>query len=100
MAIPNYMKPESPKRKSIKQEKRIAKKGFVTPSSGSYWPFKGDVAMENNYLVEAKRTDAKSMSVKEEWLKKIYNDAVTINKEPGIELEFEGYYIQGVVFKK
>jgi len=99
VAIPEYMKPESPKRKSIKQEKRLAKKGFRTPKSGAFWAFKGDV-LQDNYMIEAKRTDAMSMSVKEEWLEKVYNDAVIEGKEAGIELEFPGYYIQGVVIKK
>lgn len=99
MSLPKYFDPESPKRKSINQEKRIAKKGFRTPKSGSFWGLKGDVR-QGNYLIEAKRTDAKSMSVKEEWLEKVYNDAVTESKEAGIELEFPGYYIQGVVLKK
>jgi hypothetical protein len=99
MAMPEYMKPESPKRKSIKQEKRLAKKGFRTPKSGSFWAFQGDV-IQDDYMIEAKRTDSKSMSVKEEWLDKVYNDAVMVGKEAGVELEFPGYYIQGVVIKK
>ena len=99
MPLPNYFKPESSKRKSINQEKRVAKKGFRTPQSGAFWAFKGDV-IQDNYMIEAKRTDAKSMSVKEEWLEKVYNDAVIDSKEAGIELEFPGYYIQGVVIKK
>jgi hypothetical protein len=99
MPLPSYFNPESPKKKSIKQEKRIAKKGFRTPISGAFWGLKGDV-IQDNYMIEAKRTDAKSMSVKEEWLEKVYDDAVRESKEAGIELEFTGYILQGVVIKK
>jgi len=99
MPLPKYLNPESPKRKSINQEKRIAKKGFRTPKSGSFWELRGDIRQEN-YVIEAKRTDKKSMSVKEEWLEKIYNCAVMESKEAGIELEFSNYYIQGVVIRK
>ena len=81
------------------QEKRIAKKGFVTPSSGAYWAFRGDV-IQGDYMIEAKRTDKKSMSVKEEWLEKNYKDAVSSKREPGIELEFTNYYIQGIIIRK
>ena len=97
--LPKYLVEKTPKQKSLEQEKRIAKKGFVMPASGAFWPFKGDVSFEH-YLVEAKRTDKKSMSVKEEWLKKIFEEALKAGKTAGMELEFPNYYIQGVVFRK
>lgn len=99
MNEPNYLNPKTPKEKSKAQEKRIAKKGFVTPGSGAFWPYKGDV-IQGKYLIEAKRTDKKSMAVKEEWLEKIFREAIQSGKEPGIELDFTTFYIQGVVYRK
>jgi len=99
MPLPDYLKDKSSKKKSMDQEKRIAKKGFVTPCSGAFWGMKGDV-IQGDYMIEAKRTDKKSMSVKEEWLEKAYQEAISSKMEPGIELEFTGYYIQGIIIKK
>ena len=95
----NYLQKKTPKQKSQEQEKRIAKKGFVTPASGAFWPFKGDVSFEN-YLVEAKRTDKKGIRLTEDVLEKIYKEATNDGKIAGIELEFTDYYLQGVVYKK
>ena len=95
----NYLTEKTPKQKSQKQEKNIAKKGFVTPGSGAIWPFKGDVVFED-YLVEAKRTDKKSMSVKEDWLEKIFKEALAVGKSAGIELEIGDYIVQGEVHRK
>src|ERR1017187_8155679 len=99
MSIPSYLNELTPKQKSQKQEKNLAKKGFVTPGSGAFWPFKGDVVF-SDYLVEAKRTDKKSMSVKEEWLKKIFEESIVANKSAGIEIEIGNYIIQGEVIRK
>ena len=97
--LPNYLAELTPKQKSQKQEKNLAKKGFVTPGSGSVWLFKGDVVF-NDYLVEAKRTDKKSMSVKGEWLEKIFKEALAVGKSAGVELEIGDYIIQGEVRRK
>jgi hypothetical protein len=100
MTLPKYLtKIDTIREKSQKQEKRLAKKGFVTPGSGAVWPYKGDVSFET-VLVEAKRTDKKSLSVQESWLSKIFEEAVAVGKDPGIELEIGGYIIQGIVIKK
>ena len=95
----NYLQNKTPKQKSQEQEKRIAKKGFVTPASGAFWLFKGDVSF-HDYLVEAKRTDKKGMRLTEDVLKKIYKEATTDGKIAGMELEFKDYYIQGIVYRK
>jgi hypothetical protein len=99
--LPKYLtRPvDTPKQKSQKQERRIAKKGFVQPGSGSVWPYKGDVSFPD-VLVEAKRTDKKSMAVQGEWLKKIFEEAIMAGKEAGIELEIGDYRIQGFVTRK
>jgi len=99
MSLPKYFKKKTPKEKSQDQEKRIAKEGFVTPASGAFWTHKGDVSFKK-YLVEAKRTDKKGMRVTEEWLAKIFKEAVQENKTPGMELEIGDYYVQGIVFRK
>jgi len=98
MGIPNYLRDKSPKQKSQDQEKRIANKGFVTPASGAGWT-KGDVH-QDNLMIEAKRTDKKGMSVKEEWLEKVFREAAEASMEPCIELDFTNYYLQGFVMKK
>lgn len=96
---PKYLNDKTIKEKSQNQEKTIAKKGFVTPASGAFWPFKADVAFED-FLVEAKRTDKKGMRLTEKVLKKIFNEAIDEGKTPGMEIEFKDYYIQGIVFRK
>jgi hypothetical protein len=93
---PSYLVEDTPRKKSQKQEKKLATKGFVTPASGAIWAFKGDVSF-SDYLVEAKRTDKQSMIVKGEWLDKIYKESVMVGKEAGIELEIGKYIIQGRV---
>lgn len=97
--LPKYLQNETERSKSRKQEKRIVKKGFVTIASGAIWSQKGDVQLED-YLIEAKRTNKKSMAIKEEWLEKIYREATAIGKDAGVELEIGNYYIQGVVHRK
>lgn len=98
--LPKYLtREETIREKSQKQEKKLAKKGFIMPASGAVWPYKGDVSFED-YLVEAKRTDKKSMSVKEEWLKKIFEESIDVGKGAGIELEIGRYYIRGIVERK
>lgn len=99
MSLPKYLKDKSRKRKSINQEKRLAKRGFRMPASGALWPFKGDVEFER-YLTEAKRTDKKSIRVCEQWLALIFDQATNKGKLAGIELEFKDYYVQGIVFRK
>ena len=98
--LPKYLtKQDTIREKSQKQEKKLAKRGFVMPGSGSVWPYKGDVSFED-YLVEAKRTDKKSMSIHEEWLKKIFEESIDAGKGAGIELEIGDYYIRGIVERK
>lgn len=96
---PSYLKEKSPKKKSQQQEKRIAKEGFVTPASGAFWMFKGDVSFKD-YLVEAKRTDNKGMRITEAVLEKIFKEALFEGKTAGLELEFKNYYVQGIVYRK
>jgi len=95
----SYLEEKSSKQKSKEQEKRIAKQGFVTPASGAFWPYKGDVSFKD-YLIEAKRTDKKGMRVTEKMLEKIFNEALSEGKTAGMELEFTNFYMQGIIYRK
>ena len=74
--------------KSRKQEATIASEtgGKVTPGSGNRWHAKGDVS-EPQYLIEAKRTDAKSFVLKSEELIKITFEAMAAGKEPVMHVQ-------------
>ena len=102
MALPE--KPEKPRcraldpgygqqKKSRDQEERLAKRigGRRQPGSGSLPipAFKGDVK-EDNFLFEAKRTDAKSLRIKAEWLMKIEAEAEALGKFPALSIEIGG----------
>lgn len=90
---PNYDK----QRRSTKHEKRIAVAfgGKRLPRSGglpwSKWDQTtdgGDVTSGKLHL-EHKRTDAKSLAVKLEWLEKVSDAARRRSKEPGLVITFE-----------
>lgn len=86
------------KRKSKKQEERIAKilQGKVVRASGAgrmtgsglgAYGSKGD-AVSLKFLAEAKRTDLGSIRITIEWLDKIYREALGVGKRPMLTLEF------------
>lgn len=79
--------------KSRRQEERVAKavQGRRQPGSGSIPKahLKGDVK-HTDFLMEAKRTDAKSISIKGEWLLKIEDEARLLDKFPALTLEIGG----------
>lgn len=94
---PGYNK----KGKSRKQEDRIADivGGRVQPASGAtkhdLWKgtrcsTKGDVC-EADFLIEAKRTDAQSISIAGEYLFKITSYASKSDKMPALAFEIGGY---------
>lgn len=87
------------KKKSQVQEKRIAKEldGRTQPGSGAFENFKGDVKTDD-FLIEAKRTDKKSLSVKGEWLTKIDREAIAEGKKPALVIELGG--MQGFTEKE
>jgi hypothetical protein len=80
-------------KKSRKQEDRVAKGvgGRRQPGSGALPnpAFKGDVR-HDSFLVETKRTDAKSISVKAAWLIKIEAEARMLDKIPALSIEIGG----------
>ena len=69
-------------------EKNLSKDlgGSLTRGSGS-GNEKGDVKV-SGFLIEAKSTVNKSMSVKLDWLNKIVNEAIMTDREPGFSIRF------------
>lgn len=78
------------KQKSVQQENLVAEicGGRVQPGSGSSIYAKGDVKTQD-YLIECKRTDKRSIGLKVDWLEKITEEARTAGKRPMMSLEFE-----------
>ena len=62
--------------------------GRVQAASGALPGNKGDVLSED-YLVECKRTDKASLSIKKEWLEKIDQEAAAVNKEFVVHIEIQ-----------
>jgi len=92
MKIPDYfLREKGVKKKSKRQEDRVARKmgGRTQKGSGSVMFHKGDVKTQE-LLLECKRTDKASMSVKKEWLEKIAKEAVTYDRVPALSIEFDG----------
>lgn len=77
--------------RSRQQEHRTAKKhnGRRQSGSGSSWSKKGDVKTKR-FLIENKRTDAKSISIKAEVLEKIWTEAWADGLMPALVFELGG----------
>lgn len=91
MALPKYFTDGPGKHKKSKaQERRIAKElgGKTQRGSGSKDFHKGDIKSVE-LLVEAKRTDKDSLSVKKEWLIKIFQESVSYSRIPALSIEFD-----------
>lgn len=69
---------------SSKQEKQIAKVlgGKRTPNSGATKFDKGDIVVNDEWLIEAKTcmTEKKSFSIKQDWLYKMKEEQYATNK--------------------
>lgn len=78
-------------RRSRNQERRDAKDygGRVTPGSGNGAFRKGDVRTDD-LLIENKRTDKDSLSVKGAWLDKIRMEAQSEGRVPVIGIDING----------
>lgn len=78
------------------QEKRLAKAigGSRRAASGAFWSGKGDIRAPG-YLIEAKWTGAKQITVKSQVLEKIVTEAVIEGRTPvlAIELNRKNYVI-------
>lgn len=70
-------------------EKRAAKRmgGRQQPGSGSQQHSKGDIKLER-FLVESKSTIHESLGLKLEWFRKISKEAIDINREPALAIQF------------
>jgi hypothetical protein len=89
--IPRYFFDDKKRKKSIKQEDRVAKKigGRRQVASGAFPGHRGDVRSDE-LLVECKRTDKKSISVTIAYLKKISKEASAYGRTPAVSISFEG----------
>jgi len=88
-------------KKSRKQEKRVADTlgGKVIRGSGTGhreagvgmgdYGAKGDIRQED-FLIEAKRTDANSLRIEGYWLVKITSEAAAVGKHPALSIELGG----------
>ena len=87
--IPDHLFDDRKKKKSVKQEDRLAKKlgGRRQKASGACPLNRGDVRLPE-LLAEAKRTDKKSISIKIDYLEKITREAVQYDSVPAVAIEF------------
>lgn len=73
-------------------EKNTAKRlgGRLQPGSGNMDGAKGDVVVESErpFLLENKATTNDSMSVKLDWLLKVYQEALEQNRTPALAIQF------------
>jgi len=83
---------ERRRRRKVKRQERQTAEDFggrVTPASGALWGAKGDVATSME-MVENKRTDGTQITLKRDWLDKIFSEAVAAGKVPYLEIEIGG----------
>lgn len=73
------------------QEERVAKKvgGKRVAGSGASDYSKGDVRLDR-FLIECKKSEKLSLRIKQEWLKKISNEARAKEKWPALSIEIQG----------
>ena len=88
--IPFDQKKKSVKKKSMINEKKLAKKlgGRTQPASGAVDGYKGDIKTKD-YLYDDKMTKHMSTSLKYEDLQKIAKEALDAEKEPVLILTFD-----------
>jgi len=70
-------------------ENSLAKRlgGTLTPASGAMAGAKGDIRLDD-FLIEAKATQAASMSLQQDWLYKVYQEALELSKSPALAITF------------
>lgn len=91
MPLPDYFtRQEGVKKRSQRQEKRVAVKlnGKPQKGSGAVSFHKGDVRTAE-LLLECKTTQNASLSIKQEWLEKVSKESVAYNKVPALSIEFQ-----------
>ena len=84
-----------------KKESKDAKSfgGKVTPKSGGFWAFAGDVVTDK-FLIDSKTTEKKSFSVTKKIWRKLYNEALKSRKIPILSLLLINESIELVVLDK
>lgn len=77
-------------KKHQKQERDVAADlgGLTVPASGAFWSRKGD-ARSDEYLVEAKRTDNASISLKRSVWEKIRREALIDGRTPVLAVQIQ-----------
>ena len=77
------------KKKSIKQEKKLAKEigAKRTPQSGAQDTSPADM-IKGNYVIESKGTKGDSISVKREWLNQVKQSPINYGKIPTLISDF------------
>lgn len=91
-----FMRRGNPKDKGApgrRAETLIAKRvgGKVQPGSGALAGAKGDVKVESSqhqFLMENKSSTGKSFSLQQDWLLKIYREALAQNRVPALSFQF------------
>lgn len=76
--------------RSKDQERRVARDvgGSTTPASGAFWSHKGDVRSDE-FLIEAKYTDRRSIAIRKEIWEKIRKEALIDGRTPVLALEVQ-----------
>lgn len=76
-----------------KAEGSLAKRlqGSLQPGSGALDGAKGDVKKDTSsfsFLIESKATKGKSMTLQQDWLLKVYQEALESNRTPALAFTF------------
>lgn len=89
------LKLSTTKQRSRAQERKIAKEvgGKVVKGSGCMRHAKGDVKMEQ-FLIEAKTTDAASYALTVETMNKVIDEGLEIGKEAILQLDFRKHQLR------
>ena len=95
MEYPKYLTNKNPRKKGRKGEKLVAE----SINSGAFWIDKGDLHY-NKYLIEVKTTSKKSFRVSQTKLKKIFEEAYTIGKEPLFVIVLPEFIVKILIQKR
>lgn len=88
------VKMPTPRGKSKKQEKRLAKEigGRTTIASGALWWDKGDLS-NDRFLIEAKRTDSNKFRLEKRIWEKIRSEAIGCGRIPLLLIEIGNFEV-------
>ena len=74
-------------------------KGKLTPRSGGYFSFPGDVTTDT-FLIDSKVTEKRSFSITENMWKKVFTEALKSRRLPCLSISLINYGIDLVVLDK